>query len=70
MRTIFEVHPEIKEINFAGTDVVNILNQVLSGHLIGNIFDHDRAPRVKTFFDTSYIQKVSIVNAGSRSSQS
>lgn len=48
---VLEVHAEIEKVDASRTNLVDVGNQVLVAHFVGDILDHDRRPGILTTFD-------------------
>src|ERR1700691_4047690 len=56
--TIFEIHPQIQEINLPWTDTPNVRYQVLIAHFVWDIFNHNCSPRILAVFDARNVELI------------
>ena len=56
--TVLEIHSQIHKVDSPRTDLGNEGHQVLVAHLIRNVFDHHRSPRVQSLFNPFQIELI------------
>lgn len=62
--TILEIHPQIHKVNSPRTDLGDEGQKVPVAHLVRDVLDHHRSPRVQTLFNPIQIELILLRNRG------
>ena len=62
--TVLEIHSQIHEVDSSRGHLRNERQQVFVAHLVRNVFDHHRGPRVQSLFDLVQIELIFLRDRG------